>query len=305
MVGDEEYHLHHVFYLHQKANKFPITFISTLVSFLSFTFLCFFCLCFKEDNSSSFVFSLIFVMKCPTMTSGFEPSPSKDMPAAEEEEDDWRSSSSTTTSSSIGRNSDADVSGRSSDGDDENEVQSSYNGGLSMMDSLQRVLPMRRGISSFYNGKSRSFTTLADASTASTIKDIAKPENAYTRRRRNLLAINHIWDKNRNNKRPIRPISSSKSTLALAVAMSSSESMSSISEDSTSTSSPRLPPLYPQTRSSCNNNNTTPSSPPCRNLSNWRSFSLADVREYGTVIGSTNPHCASFHNENQLLRKGL
>lgn len=164
----------------------------------------------------------------------------------------------------------------------------------------------RRGISSFYNGKSRSFTSLADASTASTIKDIAKPENAHTRRRRNLLAINHIWDKNRNNKRPIRPITSSKSTLALAVAMSSSESMSSISEDSTSTSSPRLPPLYPQTRSSFNNNNnTTPSSPPCRNLPNWRSFTLADVREYGTVIGSTNPHCASWERGfyNNLLFK--
>lgn len=87
------------------------------------------------------------VMKCATMTSGFESSLSKEMKAAEEEEDDdWRSSSSTTTSSSIGRNSDADVSGRSSDGgdcDDENEVQSSYNGGLNIMDSLQQVLPMR------------------------------------------------------------------------------------------------------------------------------------------------------------------
>ncbi|XP_022732065.1 uncharacterized protein LOC111286397 [Durio zibethinus] len=233
------------------------------------------------------------VMTCDS--SRFESTAVKERKDAEEE-DDWRSSLSTTTSSSIGRNSD-DVSGRSSDagGCDENEVQSTYKGGVDMMDSLEQVLPMRRGISSFYNGKSKSFTSLADASSASSIKDIAKPENAYTRRRRNLLAVNHVWDKNRNK----RPISSSKSTLALAVAISSSESISSTSEDSTSTSSPRLPPLHPQTRISLNNNNSTPSSPPSRsrNFSNWRSLSLADVREYTTVMGYTRPDCSLIHDE--------
>ncbi|OMO86453.1 hypothetical protein COLO4_21151 [Corchorus olitorius] len=236
------------------------------------------------------------VMKCACDTARFESTPAAKETKildVEEEEDDWRSSSSTTTSSSIGRNSDDDVSGRSSDGGDcdENEVQSSYKGGgLDMMDSLEQVLPMRRGISSFYNGKSKSYTSLAEASCTS-IKDIAKPENAYTRRRRNLLAINHVWDKSRN-KRFIRPISSSKSTLALAVAMSSSESISSTSEDSTSTSSPRLPPLHPQTRS-CFNSTPSSSPPPStgRNFSNWRSYSLADVREYTTLTGSSNqPH---------------
>ncbi|KAK8602405.1 hypothetical protein V6N13_057964 [Hibiscus sabdariffa] len=213
-------------------------------------------------------------MECAGDTFRFESTPLKEM--KEEAEDDWRISSPTTTSSSIGRNSD-DVSGRSLDGGDcdGDEVQSPYKDDLNTMDSLQQVLPMRRGISSFYNGKSKSFTSLADASSATSIKEIAKPENAYTRRRRNLLAINHLWDKNRNNKRPIRPISSSASTLALAVAMSSSESISSSSDDSTSTSSPPLPPLHPQTR--------TPPSSSGRDLSNWRSFSLADVRECGTL----------------------
>ncbi|KAK8660829.1 hypothetical protein V6N13_051737 [Hibiscus sabdariffa] len=219
------------------------------------------------------------VMKCSCDTSRFESSPAV-AAEEEEEEEDWRGSSSvTTTSSSIGRNSDDDrVSGRSSDGGDcgENEVQSSYKGPLDMMNSIEQVLPMRRSISSFYNGKSRSYTSLAEATSVSSMKDIAKPENAYTRRRRNLLAINHVWDKNRN-KKLIRPISSSKSTLALAVAMSSSEtdSFSSTGEDSPSTSSPRLPPLHPQTKTACFNNNSS-----ARNFSNWRSFSLADVREY-------------------------
>ncbi|XP_022751776.1 nuclear transcription factor Y subunit alpha-like [Durio zibethinus] len=256
------------------------------------------------------------VMECACDTSRFESSPMKErkevvlLLVEEEEEDDWRSSSSTTTSSSIGRNSD-DVSGRSSDVRDfeENEVQSAYKGGLDMMDSLQQFLPMRRGISSFYNGKSKSFTSLADASSASSIREIAKPENAYTRRRRNLLAINHVWDKNRN-KRPIKPISSSKSTLALAVTMGSSESISSTSDDSTSASSPRLPPLHPQTRTSFNNNNNnnnnTPSSPPSssRSFSDWRSFSLADVRGYTTVMETTNPHC-SLINDRTNYKKGI
>ncbi|KAK8503205.1 hypothetical protein V6N13_025964 [Hibiscus sabdariffa] len=214
-------------------------------------------------------------MECAGDTFRFESTTLKER--KEEAEDDRRSSSPTTTSSSIGRNSD-DVSGRSSDGGDcdGDEVQSPYKDDLNTMDSLQQVLPMRRGISSFYNGKSKSFTSLADASSAKSIKEIAKPENAYTRRRRNLLAINHLWDKNRNNKRLIRPISSSASTLALAVALSSSESISSSSDDSTSTSSPPLPPLHPQTR-------TPPPSSSGRDLSNWRSFSLADVRECGTL----------------------
>ncbi|KAE8654619.1 hypothetical protein F3Y22_tig00117048pilonHSYRG01095 [Hibiscus syriacus] len=188
------------------------------------------------------------VMRCACDIPTFEspPSPVKERKRsskAEEEEEDWRGSSSATTSSSIGRNSDDDddESGRSSDGGDceENEVQSSYKGPLDTMNSIELVLPMRRSISSFYNGKSRSYTSLAEANSVSSIKDIAKPETAYTRRRRNLLAINHIWDKNRS-KRLLRPISSSKSSLALAVAMSSSETdgFSSTGEDSSSTSSP-------------------------------------------------------------------
>ena len=121
------------------------------------------------------------------------------------------------------------------------------------------------------------------------MKDIAKPENAYTRRRRNLMAFNHVWDKNRSsllrsNSGGIskRTISTSRSSLALAVAMNNSESSSSItSEDSTSSSSnssPQqlLPPLHPRNRASASGA-AAPSSPLQRNFSAWRSFSLADL----------------------------
>lgn len=199
------------------------------------------------------------------------------------------SASSSSSSSSIGKNSDLSVRS-SSDGEDceENEAQSSYKGPLEMMEALEEVLPIRRGISKFYNGKSKSYTSLGDATSTSSIKDITKPENAYTRKRRNLMAFNHVWE-NKNRSFPLRgngggiskrPISSSRSTLALAVAMSSSESSSSTStsDDSLSRSPPPpLPPLHPQARASYNAK--SPTSTPRGHFCASRSFSLADLRQ--------------------------
>ncbi|KAK8513691.1 hypothetical protein V6N13_002419 [Hibiscus sabdariffa] len=50
----------------------------------------------------------------------------------------------------------------SGDCDEVLEVQSSFNGDLDSMESLQQVLPMRRGISGFYKGRYNSFTSLAE-----------------------------------------------------------------------------------------------------------------------------------------------
>ncbi|KAM7258569.1 hypothetical protein ACFE04_014310 [Oxalis oulophora] len=199
-----------------------------------------------------------------------------------EEEERCSSSSTTTTastasSSSIGRNSDDD--------DEENEeVQSVFNGSLDMMDSLEEVLPMRRGISQFYNGKSKSFTSLVKASSTNNIKEVAKPENAYTRRRRNLLAFNHHHSHHLHRAYPYRTTTAStgigkrsiatcRSTLALAVsALSSSESISNTSDDSNgSPASPvatTLPPLHPN--------------------SAWRSFSVFDLPQCGIDDASCN-----------------
>ena len=137
----------------------------------------------------------------------------------------------------------------------------------------------RRGISNFYNGKSKSFTSLAEASSSSSIKDVGKPENAYTRKRRNLLAFNHVWDKNQNLRSHMgggitkRPLSSSRSTLAFAVStMSSSDGISSSSEDSSSRSPPpQLPPPHPRSRTAR------------RNPSVWPSFSSADLQQCGSL----------------------
>lgn len=58
----------------------------------------------------------------------------------------------------------------------------------------------RRGISTFYDGKSKSFACLANVlhSSTSPITDIAKPDNAFNRKRRNLLATTLLSHKNKN-----------------------------------------------------------------------------------------------------------
>ncbi|KAM1550625.1 hypothetical protein TB1_042236 [Malus domestica] len=188
---------------------------------------------------------------------------------------------SSASSSSIGKNSD-DESERY-DGGENDEAQSSYKGPLDMMNELEEVLPMRRGISKYYNYKSKSFTSLVGASSSSNIKELAKPDNAYTRKRRNLLASNHMWEKNRTSL-PLRSngggiskrsIPSSRSALALAVKLGncSESSTSSTSEESNSSSNPTsprppLPPGY-----AC----------PLGGYAAWRSYSLADLQECTTA----------------------
>ncbi|KAK6119603.1 hypothetical protein DH2020_046626 [Rehmannia glutinosa] len=165
------------------------------------------------------------------------------------------------SSSSIGKNSDISEEKLSGDGE---EVQSSFKGPLDAMDALEEVLPIRRGISRFYNGKSKSFASLADASSSSSIKDIAKPNNAYMRKRRNLLACNLIWD-NKARSSPLRSngggilkrvtTSSSRTNLALAVAMNNPET----EKQALSVSSSR------------------------KDFSSLRSFSLADLQQCVSV----------------------
>lgn len=53
------------------------------------------------------------------------------------------------------------------------------------MDALDDALPIKRGLSNFFSGKSRSFANLQDAASAVTsARDLAKPENPFNKRRR-------------------------------------------------------------------------------------------------------------------------
>lgn len=202
-----------------------------------------------------------------------------------DQEDDRSSSfSSSSSSSSIGRNSDDSPAGRSSSDGDGEEVQSSFKpGGLDNLETLEEVLPIKRSISKFYAGKSKSFTSLADAASISSVKEIVKPEDAYTRKRKNLLAHNNFFGKNRSYlpgmgnggiyKRPIN----SRSSSALAASVSCSDSNYSSKSLNSSPSSPCLsrPPLPPQTRRYRNESSL---SPPEQKLNAWRSFSLSDLQ---------------------------
>ncbi|CAO2173444.1 unnamed protein product [Urochloa humidicola] len=93
-------------------------------------------------------------------------------------------------SSSIGAAS-SDSSSIGENSGDEEEVESKVEGlgmiGLGTLESLEDALPIKRGISNFYAGKSKSFTSLAEAAAA---KEIAKPENPFNKRRRVLAAWN-------------------------------------------------------------------------------------------------------------------
>ncbi|KAL8054444.1 hypothetical protein ABFX02_05G137800 [Erythranthe guttata] len=161
------------------------------------------------------------------------------------------------SSSSIGENSDLSQNSMEKTEDCE-EVQSPFNDAI---EALEQVLPTRKGISIFYNGKSKSFTTLAEASSSSSplsssIKHLAKPENPYIRRRRNLLAYNLTLHKNKvsclrsNGGGTFKKVTTSNRTsnLALAVAMNSKKDEE-----------------------------------PKNSFSAWRSFSLADLHQCVSV----------------------
>ncbi|CAH8267338.1 unnamed protein product [Arabidopsis lyrata] len=111
-------------------------------------------------------------------------------------------SSTSSTFDSIGKNSEDDEGG-------ENEIESAYKGPLDMMESLEEALPIKRGISKFYKGKSKSFTSLSETASLP-VKDLTKLENPYSRRRRNLLS-HRIRSRGGISKKPV------KSVLAVAV----------------------------------------------------------------------------------------
>ncbi|KAK7301955.1 hypothetical protein RJT34_12832 [Clitoria ternatea] len=56
---------------------------------------------------------------------------------------------------------------------------SSSDGPLNDMSSLFQQLPIKRGLSKYYQGKSQSFTSLTNVRS---LEDLAKPENPYNKR---------------------------------------------------------------------------------------------------------------------------
>lgn len=142
----------------------------------------------------------------------------------------------------------------------------------------------RRGISNFYCGKSKSFTSLADVSSETSIKDLEKAENPYTRKRKNLLAHSNFWDKNHScpsknsdDGTSKRSTNCSRSTFSVGVTTTNSGSNSRNEDSNSVTASPSfcLPPLHPNGKKPPCSYSLPPL--PLRN-SQWRSFSLSDLQ---------------------------
>ncbi|KAI3711517.1 hypothetical protein L1987_70055 [Smallanthus sonchifolius] len=165
------------------------------------------------------------------------------------------------SSSSIGNNSDASAGGCDSDDDGGGEVQSLYKGSLNNLSDLEDALVVKRGISTFYSGKSKSYTSLADAVSVPSIQDIVKPEDAYNRKRKNMLAHSVMLNKNRN--------------FTCKIGISKKVEMSNAGGESSSPGV-SLPPLPARHRIS--HVNESLSSAPRNHCSPWRSFSLSDLQ---------------------------
>ncbi|KAJ8767417.1 hypothetical protein K2173_017461 [Erythroxylum novogranatense] len=185
------------------------------------------------------------------------------------------------SSESIGKNS--DLSGGEEDCE-ESEVQSSYKGPLDTMDALEECLPIKKGLSKFYDGISKSFTSLADVSSIASVKDLAKPENCYTRKRKNLLAQSNLMHKSRGHPPTDngsgllkRSANFSRSTLPIGSSIRCYENCNDGQHSYAflSSRSSCLPPLHPHGRRPPSKESCL--TPPQRNYP-CRSFSLSDIQ---------------------------
>ncbi|KAG5018718.1 hypothetical protein HKD37_06G015177 [Glycine soja] len=86
------------------------------------------------------------------------------------------------SSSSIGTPDDSD--------NEEEEVQSQLKirTGLGSLDAMEDSLPIKRGLSGHFDGKSKSFSDLSQVSNLSNLKELQKQESPFNKRRRVLIA---------------------------------------------------------------------------------------------------------------------
>ncbi|KAJ0965609.1 hypothetical protein J5N97_026747 [Dioscorea zingiberensis] len=104
----------------------------------------------------------------------------------EEEKFDHDTSSNGMEPSEKEKSEDTSSIGEPSDDDEEEEMveSSKSNGGaLASLEALERALPIKRGLSNFFNGRSRSFQCLTDILGA-TAEHLVKPENPLNKRRK-------------------------------------------------------------------------------------------------------------------------
>ncbi|CAI8610988.1 unnamed protein product [Vicia faba] len=187
-------------------------------------------------------------------------------------EEDSDSDSCVSSHSSLGSDSSEDCSDR----EDSGEVEKKS--GLDSMNDLEQDLPVKKGISNFYIGKSKSFTNLAEAAGATCVQEIVKAEDPYAKKRKDSLARNILIGRSRSYAN-VGGISNSKRTsnlgrrtscLNLSSNADSSDEVKSSTSRSTSPPCP-LPPRHPLANAS-----RLRPSPPTRDLP-LRSYSWSDL----------------------------
>ncbi|PON81099.1 hypothetical protein TorRG33x02_231300 [Trema orientale] len=99
----------------------------------------------------------------------------------EDHDHDHDTYNSTTSTSSIGNSTSSNRSTSSSDLVDDASSSSHSNGPLFELSELMAQLPIKRGLSKYFQGKSQSFTSL---SKVKSIEDLAKKEHPYNNRRK-------------------------------------------------------------------------------------------------------------------------
>ncbi|KAJ6854071.1 putative histone H3.v1 [Iris pallida] len=87
------------------------------------------------------------------------------------------------------KSSDSSSAGSSDQEDhvDEND-RKIKNGSFSSLSSLEESLPLKRGLSNYFSGKSRSFSNLSECGNAD-VGELAKPENPFNKRQRILTSL--------------------------------------------------------------------------------------------------------------------
>lgn len=106
----------------------------------------------------------------------------------------YGSDDSSVSSSSIGDPGDSEEEENEDENDDVASSSSKLKKSSLSLDSLEDSLPIKRGLSNHYSGRSKSFANLSDVST---VKDLGKEENTFNKRRR-LFMVNKL---SRNNRR--------------------------------------------------------------------------------------------------------
>ncbi|KAJ4962230.1 hypothetical protein NE237_022169 [Protea cynaroides] len=168
------------------------------------------------------------------------------------------------------------------DGDDDDdegeEVQSKFKGGagvgaLGSLGSLEESLPIKRGLSNHYSGKSKSFANLSDVSR---VEDLGKSENPFNKRRRILMSCK--WTNRSFYNRSLNPTTSMP---LLAVLDEDEESQTEDHRHHHHLDKNLNKNMVKETTEEDSDDDSPPSSPLPRKFNNFKSgkcFSLTDLQ---------------------------